>query len=63
MCLSTVYARIEGQEDNKVLEYVCKIQIEGDKITLTDVMGSETTVKGEISSCDFVNNKVIILSK
>lgn len=63
MCLSTVYARIDGQEDSKVLEYVCKIQIEGDCVTLTDVMGAETTVKGEISSCDFVNNKVIIISK
>lgn len=63
MCLSTVYARIDGQEDSKILEYVCKIQIEGESVTLTDVMGSETTVKGEISSCDFVNNKVIIISK
>ena len=63
MCLSTVYARIDGQEDSKILEYVCKIQIEGGSVTLTDVMGAETTVKGEISSCDFVNNKVIIISK
>ena len=62
MCLSTVFARIEGQEDEKVLEYVCKIRIEGENITLTDIMGAETVVKGQISSCDFVNNKVIILS-
>ena len=60
MCLSTVFARIEGQEDNKILEYVCKIAVDGENITLTDVMGTETTVKGKISSCDFVNNKVII---
>lgn len=59
MCLSTVYAVINGAE-NKICEYVCSIHSEGKDITLTDVMGTETKVSGRIVSCDFVKNQVII---
>ncbi len=59
MCLSTVYAIVDGKE-NKVCEYVCNVRIDGTDITLTDVMGSETKVKGTLKSCDFVKNQIVI---
>ena len=36
MCLSTVYKATEP--DSIIMEYVSKIQVDGDRITLTDVM-------------------------
>ena len=59
MCLSTVYAIVDGSQ-NKVCEYVCNIKIDGNDITLTDIMGSETKVSGKIMSMDFVKNQVLI---
>jgi len=61
MCLSTVFAVIDGNE-NKVCEYVCNIDIDGRNITLTDIMGAETKVIGTLKSMDFVKNRVIIES-
>lgn len=37
MCLATVYNT--RQDDSIVLKYVSKIEVEGNKITLIDVMG------------------------
>ena len=62
MCLSTVYAEINGVE-NKVCEYVCNIDIDGKNITLTDIMGAKNQVVGTLKSMDFVKNKVIIESE
>ncbi len=59
MCLSTVYALINGQE-NKLCEYVCSIKSEGDIITLTDVMGVETTVRGSLKFLDLIKGRVLI---
>ena len=44
MCLSTVYR--SSDPDSIIMEYVSKIQVEGDQITLTDVMGEQKTVQG-----------------
>lgn len=62
MCLSTVYAVINGNE-NKICEYVCNIEINGKDITLTDVMGSQVSAHGTVKSMDFVKNRVIIESE
>lgn len=59
MCLSTVYTVISGQE-SKLCEYICSIKLEDDVITLTDVTGVETTVKGSLKSLDLVKGRVII---
>ena len=61
MCLSTVFAVVNGNQ-NKVCEYVCNIKVDGNNITLTDIMGSETNVQGTIKSMDFVKNQVLIES-
>lgn len=62
MCLSTVFAVVNGNE-NKIKEYVCNIAIDGKNITLTDIMGEETKVVGTLKSMDFVKNLAIIDSE
>ncbi|MDO5331092.1 MAG: CooT family nickel-binding protein [Bacillota bacterium] len=62
MCLSTVYTVINGSE-NKIKEYVCNIELDGNNITLTDIMGDKITVQGKLKSMDFVKNFAIIDSE
>lgn len=50
MCRSTVYA--SEDESRAVMEYVSKIDIDGDQITLTDVMGVKKTVTGKLLMAD-----------
>ena len=59
MCLSTVFEEVGGQR-TKVCEYVSGIKTENDKVTLTDIMGSETVVFGTLKSMDFIKNVIII---
>ena len=59
MCLSTVFTLKDGHE-SKLCEYVCNVDVNGDTIKLTDVMGQNTEVKGRLLSCDFVKNLIVI---
>ena len=59
MCLSTVY-KADGSERTKLAEYVSSVRSEGDKITLTDIMGLETVVYGAMKSVDLVKNEIVI---
>ena len=59
MCLSTVY-KADGSERTKLAEYVSSVKSEGDKITLTDIMGLETVVFGAMKSVDLVKNEIVI---
>ncbi|MCC8044763.1 MAG: CooT family nickel-binding protein [Clostridiales bacterium] len=57
MCLATVYSK---KEYSVILEYVSKIEVNGDLITLTDVMGDTKTVEGTIAMADLTGGKVEI---
>ena len=59
MCLSTVY-KADGSERTKLAEYVSSVRSEGDRITLTDIMGLETVVYGAMKSVDLVKNEIVI---
>ncbi len=59
MCLSTVY-KADGSERVKLAEYVSGVKAEGDRITLTDIMGLETVVYGTLKSVDLVQNQIVI---
>ena len=50
MCLSTAYKTSEP--DSIIMEYVSKIEVEGNLITLTDVIGDTKTVEGTIKMVD-----------
>ena len=59
MCLSNVYTRT-GDEDKLVCQFVSSIAVDGDDITITDVIGEETHITGTIVSVDLVKNTVIV---
>ena len=59
MCLSTVYKN-EKAPENVVLGNVMLIQCEGGKVTLTDIMGREAVVEGEILSADLTGGTVVL---
>lgn len=59
MCLSTVY-EVNGSEQTKICEYVCDIKAEGNKLVITDILGSQRVVFGSLKSLDLVNNRVLI---
>ncbi len=58
MCLSTAYARKEGE---KILaEYVSAMNFEGDTIQLTDALGGSVSVRGILRSADLSRGVLII---
>ena len=58
MCLATVVN--VNQPDSIVLEYVSKIEVNGNQITLTDVMGEQKVVEGTIAMADLTGGRVEI---
>ena len=62
MCLSTVY-RIEKRPGNEVLKNVMLIQCENGVVTLTDIMGREERIEGEIASADLTGGTVVVRPK
>ena len=58
MCLSTVYKDHTGDE-NICCKYVAKIEVEGDTLTFTDVMGDTVTAQGHILLADLTGGTVI----
>ena len=59
MCLSTVY-KVKGNEQEKICEYISKVENKGDGFVFTDVMGEEIAVKGTLKSMDFVKNVILL---
>ena len=58
MCLSTV-SRDSKDEENICAQYVAQIEVEGDMLTFTDVMGLVTKVQGTLRSADLTAGVVI----
>ena len=59
MCLATAYKN--QQEDNQVIcENITKILVDGDKVTLIDIIGMETVIEGRILMVDLTKSVVII---
>ena len=62
MCLSTVYKN-EKTPENVVLGNVMQITCDNGKVTLTDIMGREAVVEGEIISADLTGGTVVLRTK
>ena len=62
MCLSTVYNN-EKTPENVVLGNVMLIQCENGSVTLTDIMGREAVVEGEILCADLTGGTVVIRTR
>ncbi len=58
MCLATVYK----ESDNTVIcRNVSRIDVDGEKITLRDILGEENVVTGRILMVDLANSVVKIV--
>ena len=62
MCLSTVYKN-EKSPENVVLGNVMQIYCENGIVTLTDIMGREAKVEGEILSADLTGGTVVVKTR
>ena len=59
MCLSKLYLLKNGNE-KLVSESVCNVLMNDKDITLYDIIGQTTTVKGTIQNVDLLKNKILI---
>lgn len=61
MCLSTAYKLENG---NRVVlgSYVSSVEIDGDSIKLTTLMGEEITLTGIVKNVDLIKNEILIAS-
>ncbi len=59
MCLSTVY-KIEKKPENEVLRNVMRIECKDGVVTLTDIMGREAEIEGEVASADLTGGTVVV---
>lgn len=59
MCLSTVYRGVKTPE-NVILRNVMLIECNQGVVTLTDIMGREEKVEGEIVSADLTGGTVVV---
>ncbi len=55
MCLATVYKK---SDDSVIFKNVSRIDVEGDTLILSDIMGETRTVKGSILMVDLANSIV-----
>ena len=55
MCLATVYKNID---DSVIFKNVSRIDVDGEKIILRDIMGDERIVEGKILMVDLANSIV-----
>ena len=57
MCLSNVFL-VSDEDEELICEYASSVDVEGDQIYLTDVIGQEITVTGTILSVDLIKNQI-----
>lgn len=55
MCLATVY---KESDDSVIFKNVSRINVDGEKIILRDIMGDERIVEGRILMVDLANSVV-----
>ena len=55
MCLATVY---KERDDSVIFKNVARIDVDGNKLTLRDIMGDERVVEGKILMVDLANSIV-----
>ena len=55
MCLSAVYEIRDGAE-KLICEHATAISLDGNSITLTDIMGEEIMITGVLKNIDLVKN-------
>lgn len=59
MCLSTVYL-LDGEEEIKLAENVGGVDIRGDQVVMTDLLGIRTAVDARVETIDLIENYIIL---
>ena len=59
MCLSTAYYNSKDEE-KVAARYVAKIDVAGDKVVLTDIMGAQLEIEGKVTFVDLTGGVVVI---
>ena len=60
MCLAAVYGKKSEEDETLLLKNVSKILIDGDQITMYDIIGQEMKVTGALTEVDLANSIVKI---
>lgn len=60
MCLAAVYGKRAEEDETLLLRNVSKILIDGDTITLIDIIGQEKQLKGALTEVDLADSVVKI---
>ena len=61
MCLSTVFT--EAKNSEPLIKNVAMVEIQGDEIIFTDILGRKTAVKGFVSAVDLMENTITVREK
>ena len=59
MCLATVYGQ-KNDTESVILKNATRIDVDGKKLVIRDIIGMETAVEGEILMVDLANGVVKI---
>ena len=62
MCLSSVYRKTEG-ESVFLFKNIAGVEISGDSILFTDIMGVRTEIQGKIQNIDLLENTITVETK
>lgn len=59
MCLSTVY-KLEKRPDTELMKNVMLIECKDGIVKLTDIMGRELEIEGEVASADLTGGTAVV---
>jgi len=62
MCLSTAY-EVGGGSEKFITDRITNVSIEGEKVKLTTLFGTQTVVEGLLKSVDLEKNVIFIETK
>ncbi len=62
MCLSTIIS-MENNQRKEIARNVAAVRVDGNKITVTDIMGVKTVIDGEIDRIDLMENFIFLKNK
>lgn len=61
MCESHAYL-VEGADERLIMEDVVSIKVEGNSVTLTNIIGEEKTLPAEVESISFLDHRILLKS-
>ena len=59
MCLSNVY-KGEPSENNLLFKNIADLKIDGDTITMTNILGIPTSIRGSVKKIDLLENYIVV---